>query len=67
MGRCLQWREQYTKQPSSILEKNIASKSNQKTEFMVGKKIINIRVHPYKVGNIKNRTISNVEGEIFKS
>lgn len=53
MGRCLQWREQYTKQPSSILEKNIASKRNQKTEFMVGKKIINIRVHPYKVGNIK--------------
>lgn len=47
-------------------KKNRASKRNQKTEIMVGKKIINIRVHAYKVDNIKNRTISNVEGEIFK-
>lgn len=47
--------------------KNEASKRNQKTEIMVGEKIINIKVHTYKEGNIKCRIISNVELEIFKS
>lgn len=42
-----------TKLYSIKKKKNKASKRNQKTEIMVGKKIINIKVHAYKEGNIK--------------